>query len=96
MGFTLVKNENYWDASNVFLTKLEAKVVQDLEVATNQYLKDEVDILIGKHADTMLDNISEQKLVEENMNTILVHDWIEGWRIDKEGMLWLGNAYVTK
>ena len=95
-GFTLVKNENYWNANNVFLTKLEAKVVQDLEVATNQYLKDEVDILIGKHADTMLDNISEQKLVEENMNTILVHDWIEGWRIDKEGMLWLGNAYVTK
>ena len=89
-GFTLVKNANYWNATEVHLDNIAVEVIEDESVANEKYLKDEIQILIGELApleDT--DNL-------ETTGSILVHSRVEGWRLNYQDVLWLGNAYTTK
>ena len=36
-GMTVVKNENYWNADNVDISKIEAKIVKETETAVNLF-----------------------------------------------------------
>ncbi|NLW22551.1 MAG: peptide ABC transporter substrate-binding protein [Tissierellia bacterium] len=48
---TLVKNENYWDAENVKLQKIERKVIKDTATAAQALLNGEIDVLSTNDAD---------------------------------------------
>jgi oligopeptide transport system substrate-binding protein len=42
-GMTVVKNENYWNADNVDISKLEAKIVKETETAVNLFESGQLD-----------------------------------------------------
>jgi oligopeptide transport system substrate-binding protein len=42
-GMTVVKNENYWNADNVDISKLEAKIVKQTETAVNLFESGQLD-----------------------------------------------------
>nr|WP_303244289.1 ABC transporter substrate-binding protein [uncultured Cellulosilyticum sp.] len=46
-GITLERNENYWNAKNVNLQRVDMKVVGEASAAESKYLENELDILIS-------------------------------------------------
>jgi oligopeptide transport system substrate-binding protein len=42
-GMTVVKNENYWNADNVDISKIEAKIVKETETAVNLFESGQLD-----------------------------------------------------
>lgn len=56
---TLVKNEKYWDAKNVKLTKIVRKVIQDPATAAQALISGDVDLVSTKDPDW-------QKLIKED------------------------------
>ena len=42
-GATVVKNENYWNADNVDISKVEGRIVKDVDTAANLYESGEID-----------------------------------------------------
>ena len=57
-GVTLVKNDDYWDASNVDIEKVEGKIVKELDTAVNLYESGELDVvgLEGEYVDEYKDS----------------------------------------
>jgi len=45
-GVTLVKNDNYWNAENVDIQKVEARIVKELETAVNLYESGQLDVQV--------------------------------------------------
>jgi oligopeptide transport system substrate-binding protein len=57
-GVTLVKNDDYWNASEVDIEKVEGKIVKELDTAVNLYESDELDVvgLEGEYVDEYKDS----------------------------------------
>ena len=61
-SITLEKNENYWDAENVTLEKIEVTITADANTAQGMYRNDELSIL--KVSDELLSQYSSEKIVD--------------------------------
>src|SRR5829696_4596684 len=57
-GVTLVKNDGYWNESNVALERVEAKIVKELDTAVNLYEAGELDVqgIDGEYVDEYKDS----------------------------------------
>jgi oligopeptide transport system substrate-binding protein len=57
-GVTFVKNDDYWNASNVPIEKIEAKIVKELDTAVNLYESGELDVqtIEGEYVDEYKDS----------------------------------------
>jgi oligopeptide transport system substrate-binding protein len=57
-GVTMVKNEDYWDKANVPITKVEGKIVKELDTAVNLYESGELDVqtIEGEYVDEYKDS----------------------------------------
>jgi oligopeptide transport system substrate-binding protein len=57
-GATFVKNDEYWDKSNVELERVEAKIVKELDTAVNLYESGELDVqgIDGEYVDEYKDS----------------------------------------
>jgi oligopeptide transport system substrate-binding protein len=57
-GVTFVKNDGYWNKSNVPIEKIEAKIVKELDTAVNLYESGELDVqtIEGEYVDEYKDS----------------------------------------
>ena len=57
-GVTFIKNDDYWNASNVPIEKIEARIVKELDTAVNLYESDELDVQVieGEYVDEYKDS----------------------------------------
>ena len=71
-SMTLEKNENYWDADNVNLDKIEITITADANTLQGMYQNDELSLL--KVSDELLDQYADENIVD---NKLLRNTFIE-------------------
>lgn len=62
-SMVLEKNENYWDADNVTLEKIDITITSDTNTVQGMYQNDELSIL--KVTDDLLDQYSDENIVDD-------------------------------
>ena len=71
-SMTLEKNENYWDADNVKLDKIEITITSDANTLQGMYQNDELSVL--KVSDELLEQYADENIVD---NKLLRNTFIE-------------------